>query len=217
MERKGSAIRCIIFDFDGTIADTEHFAFHITNVLAEQYNFKKITREELGDMKKMHFKELLEYIEVSARKLPFILRRGQKLLRHNMHEVQFCEEHFPELLEELQKRDMIIGIITSNTKKNVLRFLADKEIEVFEFLYAASLFNKQAKVKRVLKKYNLKPQEILYVGDEVRDIHSARAAGTKIASVVWGYNDRMFLEAEKPDWLLEDSREILDILDGEYA
>lgn len=215
MERKGSAIRCIIFDFDGTIADTEHFAFHITNLLAERYNFKKITREELGDMKKMHFKELLEYIEVSARQLPFILRRGQKLLRHNMHEVQFCEEHFPELLDELRQRDMILGIITSNTKNNVLRFLEHKKIEIFEFLLAASLFNKQAKIKRIIKKYGLKPEEILYVGDEVRDIHSAHAAGIRIASVVWGYNDRVFLEAEKPDWLLEDSREILKILDGE--
>jgi phosphoglycolate phosphatase len=163
----------------------------------------------------MHFKEILEYIEVSARQLPFILRRGQKLLRHNMHEVRFCEEHFPELLEELQRRDMLLGIITSNTKNNVLRFLKDKGIEVFEFLLAASLFNKQAKVKRIMKQYSLEPEEILYVGDEVRDIHSAHAAGIRIASVVWGYNDRVFLEAEKPDWLLEDSREILEILDGE--
>lgn len=215
MERKSSVIRCIIFDFDGTIADTEHFAFHITNELAERYNFKKITREELGDMKKMHFKELLEYIEVSARQLPFILRRGQKLLRHNMHEVQFCEEHFPEFLDDLGKRELILGIITSNTKKNVLRFLADKNIEIFEFVLAASLFNKQSKVRHIMKKYNLAPEEILYVGDEVRDIHSARASGVHIASVVWGYNDKQFLEAEEPDWLLEDSREILEILDGE--
>jgi phosphoglycolate phosphatase len=132
-----------------------------------------------------------------------------------MHEVRFCEEHFPELLEELQRRDMLLGIITSNTKNNVLRFLKDKGIEVFEFLLAASLFNKQAKVKRIMKQYSLEPEEILYVGDEVRDIHSAHAAGIRIASVVWGYNDRVFLEAEKPDWLLEDSREILEILDGE--
>ncbi len=214
MKRKSSVIRCIIFDFDGTIADTEHFAFHISNELAERYNFKKITREELSDMKKMHFKELLEYIEVSARQLPFILRRGQKLLRHNMHEVQFCEEHFPEFLDELRKRELILGIITSNTKKNVLRFLADKNIEIFKFVLAASLFNKQSKVQHIMKKYSLAPEEILYVGDEVRDIHSARASGVHIASVVWGYNDRQFLEAEQPDWLLEDSREILEILDG---
>ena len=215
MERKSSAIRCIIFDFDGTIADTEHFAFHISNELAERYNFKKITREDLIEMKKMHFKEIMEFIEVSARQLPFILRRGQKLLRRNMHEVQFCEEHFPEFLSDLGKRELILGIITSNTKKNVLRFLKHKNIEIFEFVLAASLFNKQSKVKHIMKKYKLAPEEILYVGDEVRDIHSARASGVHIASVVWGYNDRQFLEAEEPDWLLEDSREILEILDGE--
>jgi phosphoglycolate phosphatase len=45
MAGKTSAIRCIIFDFDGTIADTEHFAFNISNELAERYNFRKITRE----------------------------------------------------------------------------------------------------------------------------------------------------------------------------
>ena len=63
-----------------------------------------------------------------------------------------------------------------------------------------------------MEKHNLKPQEIIYVGDEVRDIQACKKIGVKIIAVSWGYNSKEILDREKPDYLVNKPIEIPKIL-----
>ena len=38
------AYKCVVFDFDGTLADTEEKTFNIYNDMAEKYKYRKITK-----------------------------------------------------------------------------------------------------------------------------------------------------------------------------
>ena len=60
-------------------------------------------------------------------------------------------------------------------------------------------------------KQALHPSNVLYVGDEVRDIEAAKKAGIRIAAVTWGYNSKKALEAYKPDYLVTKPEELLQI------
>lgn len=44
---------------------------------------------------------------------------------------------------------------------------------------------------------------ILFVGDSVVDIETARAAGVHVLSCSWGYGERAALEQHRPDWLVD--------------
>jgi phosphoglycolate phosphatase-like HAD superfamily hydrolase len=53
---------------------------------------------------------------------------------------------------------------------------------------------------------------VLDVGDEVRDIETARQAGVAVAAVTWGFNSRELLARHAPDYLVERPEPILSLL-----
>jgi len=55
-------------------------------------------------------------------------------------------------------------------------------------------------------------EDVIYIGDEVRDIEAARAAGIKIASVTWGYNLESILTENKPDYIVTQPRDLLNLM-----
>jgi len=70
--------KCVCFDFDGTLADTEQKAFDIYNEMAEKYKYKKITHEELMKIKELTIPEIMEIIDIPFYKVPRVLRDGKK-------------------------------------------------------------------------------------------------------------------------------------------
>ena len=64
----------------------------------------------------------------------------------------------------------------------------------------------------MLSKYELEPQDAIYIGDEVRDIKSAKKAGIPIAAVTFGFNSKEALEKESPDYLCDTPAELVKIL-----
>ena len=58
----------------------------------------------------------------------------------------------------------------------------------------------------------LKDEEILYVGDEVRDVVSAHKANIAIASVTYGYNTKEYLSSENPTYFIDSLKELSDIV-----
>ncbi len=201
----------VLFDFDGTIADTEEANFVIYQKLAEKYNLRNITIDELGHIKKMSAKELIEYIELKKRYLPFILRRGKKLLKQDIKNIRLCKDDILDTVKVLRDMGIKIAIITTNSKDNVLTFLNENNVDYFDFILSASMFGKESKMRRIIKKEKLKLSEVLYVGDEIRDIHAAKNTGIDIASVGWGYNTVESLKKHKPEYLIFEPKELIDI------
>ena len=201
----------VFFDFDGTIADTERINFRIFEQLADKYKIRRVSYEELINIKKMSAKQLIDYLNVKKHRLPFILRRGRKLLSQNIKNVELCKENFVDIVKALKSNGVKVAIITTNSKKNVSSFLQNHEFNCFDFIVSSSMFGKEHKIRKILKKESLEPDEVLYVGDEIRDITAAKSSNIKIASVSWGYNTVESLLKHEPDYLLNDPLELIDI------
>lgn len=201
----------IFFDFDGTLADTEEVNFVIYQKLAEKYNLRSITLDELGHLKKMSAKELMEYIELKKRYLPFMLKRGKKLLTQDIRNVKLCKPDIFDTIKQIKSMGIKVAIITTNSKTNVKMFLEEQKVEYFDFIASSTMFGKESKMKKIMRKEKLKNSEVLYVGDEIRDIHAANRAGIDVASVGWGYNTVESLRRNKPQYLIFETAELLDI------
>lgn len=202
----------VLFDFDGTLADTEEVNFVIYQKLAEKYNLRNITLDELGHIKKMSAKELMEYVELKKRYLPFVLKRGKKLLKQDIRNVNLCKPDILECIKKIKSLGINIGIITTNSKTNVKHFLDEHNANFFDFVSSSTMFGKESKIKRIIKKEKLTNKDVLYVGDEIRDIHAAKKAGIDIASVVWGYNTVESLMKNEPNYLIKEPEELFEIL-----
>ncbi len=201
----------VFFDFDGTLADTEEVNFVIYQKLAEKYNLRNITIDELGHIKKMSAKELIAYVELKKRYLPFLLKRGKNLLTQDMKNVKPCKSDIIETVIRLKDMGIKTAIITTNSKTNVEMFLEKYNVGIFDFIASASMFGKESKMRRIMKKEKLKNNEVLYVGDEIRDIHAAKNAGIDVVSVSWGYNTVESLRKNKPNFLISEPSELINI------
>jgi phosphoglycolate phosphatase-like HAD superfamily hydrolase len=73
------------------------------------------------------------------------------------------------------------------------------------------LFGKGKALRRILKADRLEPADVLYIGDEVRDVEAARKAGVAMAAVTWGFHAEPLLRANRPDYVVSDPRELLRV------
>jgi phosphoglycolate phosphatase-like HAD superfamily hydrolase len=204
----------VIFDFDGTLADTEEANFVIYQKLAEKYNLRNITMDELGRLKKMHAKEVIAYIELKKRYLPFLLKKGKNLLTQDIKNISLCKPDIFHIIGNLKKMGIKTAIITTNSKTNVKLFLEAHDVDIFDIIVSAGMFGKESKMKKIVKKAKINIDKFLYVGDEIRDITAARNAKMDIASVGWGYNTVESLKKHKPDYLIFEPSELIDICKG---
>jgi len=206
------APKVIVFDFDGTLADTFDIAFEIVNKLAEEFHFRKLTREEVEHARDMRTRELMKYLGVSPTKLSRIGARGTAALHSQIDRIVPLPG-IPELVRELHRRQFALGIITSNSEDNVRTFLRNHDLDLFQFIRSSSkLLGKAREIRQVMKTFRFGAGDMLFIGDETRDIEAAHKAGIPIAAVSWGYNSRRSLENMKPGRLYDRAESLLDAL-----
>lgn len=199
----------LIFDFDGTIADTLKLQLKIFNNLAPRFGYQQIGSSQVEHLRGKSAREILQQLNISALQLPSIYAAGRKeFLRHAADIAVFPD--IKDVLKELSKH-YGLGIVTSNDTDIVGQFLKKHDMEMFNFVYSdKSIFGKGAILKHLLNKYKFNKNNVLYIGDEVRDIDAAKEAGVKVISVTWGFNTKQALASHHPDHIVDDPREIID-------
>ncbi len=207
------AIKAVIFDFDGTIADTYQAIVDITNSLASEFGYKSLTQEEISFLKNLSSREIIKQSEISLFKLPFLLKRIQKELGQQIEELSPIYG-MKQVIRELESQGYILGIVTSNIQDNVVAFLKKNQLDnYFDFIRSgSSIFGKHRIINKVIKQYNLSPQKVIYVGDETRDIRSARKSNVAIIAVGWGFNSVQVLQQHNPDYLIVKPQKLLEII-----
>jgi phosphoglycolate phosphatase len=115
-----------------------------------------------------------------------------------------------ELLAELKTVGFKVGILSSNNQENIQLFLTKHKINTIDFIYSEkNLFGKDKVLKHLIKKYGLSKEEVIYVGDEVRDVEASQKAEIKVMAVTWGFNSELRLKKSNPDYIISDIKEIL--------
>jgi phosphoglycolate phosphatase len=204
----------LLFDFDGTLADTLAEAVAILNHIGPEYNLKKIDSEELKKLRKMSAREVIKYSGLPVFQIPFLVKRVKDELKKNIENVEPSKD-IKDAIKELSQEKYEMGIVTSNLKESVEKFLKQHDMNFFGSIHSESnIFGKGVVLKKVIKEGNLDPGNVIYLGDEVRDIDAARTAGIRIISVAWGFNLEERLRKHSPDWLIKKPQEILDILEN---
>ncbi|MES2475770.1 MAG: HAD-IA family hydrolase [Verrucomicrobiota bacterium] len=205
--------KTLVFDFDGTIADTLGETRRIFNRIAPDYGIREVAEHELDHLRHLSLKELLEHLEIPKRRVPALISRGTGMMRGNITELKLIDG-MPEVLVELRKHVRSFGILTSNSTANVDLFLRTHGLrDEFDFISSTSkLTGKSKHLKAIRKTFTMRPEELLYIGDELRDVKASQKAGIPIAAVTWGFNSHESLAAAKPDYLFDKPEDFLRLL-----
>ena len=205
--------KVIIFDFDGTIADTVDALVTIANRLALEFGYVPINSQELVLLRNLTAREIIKYSGVSLFKIPFMMKRVKGELKDKIPELKPIEGINAALIE-LHNQGYHLGIITSNSQENVNQFLKCHNLDyLFEFIYSGvTIFGKTTIINNVLRQKQFKSEAVIYVGDETRDVESAKKANIKVIAVSWGFNSAEALTKQNPDFLIHHPSELLDVI-----
>ena len=205
--------KTIIFDFDGTIADTLDSVVRIVNSHAEHFGYKKVTKGDIPYLQGKKPKEILSYLGISIFKLPSWIKKIHSEINKEISNMTPTVNISPLLSELNNDEHFHLGILTSNTQENVKQFLYNNELNFFDFVRTGkSVFGKSHIINKIIKQRKINKSEVFYVCDEVRDIEAARKSGIKSVAVTWGYNTKDALQKEDPDFLANTPDELRDII-----
>ncbi len=198
-----------IFDLDGTLVDSFPWFLQHANHVADTFSFRHIAPEDIDRLRRAGPREILAHLDVPLWKLPMIARHMRRLKSQHVGDLAL----FPgasEMLHALKDGGMTLALVSSDSETNARQQLGDDNAALFsEFACGASLFGKAAKFRRVLKRLGIAPAHAIAIGDEVRDIEAARAAGIACGAVTWGYAAPEKLRALGPDLVFEGLGEVV--------
>lgn len=204
--------RLVIFDFDGTLADSFPWFADIFNQVAERYRFRRIAPDDVDLLRGFDAQKLRRHLGVSWWKIPLIARHVRSLMASDIQRIALFDGVEP-LLRSLAADGVTLAVVSSNSTSNVLKVLGPRNAALISYFECGvSLFGKKAKFRQIVKKSGIPPSEALCVGDEIRDIQAAKRANLASGAVTWGFARPESLRAQSPTEVfasLEGIREVV--------
>ncbi len=205
----------VIFDFDGTIADSFPYVFDFLKQVAR--NTKHYTPEEIEASRKMSMKRLALHLGVPVWQLLPTYFRGRHYLRQYMRDVK-AFAGMPELIRQLHVEGWQLFIASANSGRNIRALLRHLQLgQYFTTVRGGSGFmGKPRLLNYIVQRYRLDKSQTWYVGDETGDIVSATASGLHSIAVGWGFADPAKLKLVEPHATADVPGDIAVIVEAEW-
>ncbi|MBS7384550.1 MAG: HAD-IA family hydrolase [Bacteroidales bacterium] len=213
-------IKLVIFDFDGTLADTKENIILTFQMTMKELGVEIKSRQEcaatIGLTLEDAFKVL--YPGMAAEKYILLRDTYRRIFKENRKIL--VPGLFPEVmetLEELRRRGYLMSIASSRLSPSLHSFLEDMKIaHLFEYAVGGDNVEhpKPAPdaVLQILRHYNLSAEEAFVVGDMPFDINMATNAGVKSCGVTWGNADAAQLKESGANYIIDKMSQLLEIL-----
>lgn len=202
----------VVFDFDGTLADSLAQAVAIFQRIGPGLGLNPIRDADVSTLRTLPTKQLLKTLGVRFWKLPRVVRTYQAAAAEHAHELKL-HAGIPQLLVGLHSAGHRLGVLSSN-REDVIRscLRANGVEELFAFVVGyPKLFGKAKALRRILKSERIDRDQLLYVGDEVRDIEAARKVKVAVVAATWGFHARPLLEAASPTSFADTPADVMAV------
>ncbi|MEK6244065.1 MAG: HAD-IA family hydrolase [Pseudomonadota bacterium] len=189
--------KSILFDFDGTLADTATDLARPLNRLRAARGLPELPLETLRPFASAGARGLLEAgLGILPDHAEFKPLR-EAFLQHYADEICVDTRLFPgieTLLVEIETRGLRWGIVTNKSTHLTRKIVAALGLERRAACVVCGdttphLKPHPASLLHAAKELDLAPQDCVYLGDDLRDVQAARAAGMRAVAVQWGYGE----------------------------
>ena len=196
-----------IFDLDGTLADSFPWFLRNVNDVADRFGFRRVADDEIEQLRHAGTREIIRRLDVPMWKLPMIARHMRRMKTSDLDGIPL----FPgaaAMLRALRDGGLALALVSSDHETNARGLLGEAAGLFAHFDCGAALFGKAARFRRILKRAGVAPTQAISIGDEIRDIEAARAAGLACGAVTWGYAAPNALRALGPEWMFDRMEDI---------
>lgn len=194
-------VKCVIFDFDGTLADTLPICVDAFQKTVEHFLGKRLNSEEIlsffGPSEEGSLKQFVpDRLDEALNKFYYYYKEAHLQCPGLFNGIK-------EILDYLKNNGVKLALVTGKGRKSCEIALQFYGIEnIFEQIETGAPQGdvKTENIKKVLENLGASPEETIYVGDAPTDIIASRANNISVVSALWGSmtNEKAVKELE-PD------------------
>lgn len=206
--------KVVIFDFDGTMADTAPMIRAIYAEMATQNNWRTMTDEDYDRLRRGSLRQARKWAGIHVWQFPIVVHSAKKLMRQEADKVIL----FPgivELIRKLSDTGHEVYALSRNSSATLAHVFERYELgNVIEILprRKRTLGSKTMAIKKLLRRKKYDKKQVWMIGDEVRDVQAAHRAGVQSIAVAWGIQDVSLLKLNHPTHLVESVAELRELL-----
>lgn len=209
------SIKCLLFDFDGTIADTNNIIFLSLQEAVEKYTGFRPSKKDLMPVFGRLLIDQMSYF--NKENAPDMAQ----CYKETYHKLQFkMVKPFPGVIRcinMLKNNGIILGIVSAKTRNGIMTGLNTFGIDkCFDIIISAQDITKSKPdpepVIKAVKKASVDFNEAIMIGDSPYDIESGNNAGTKTALVNWTLFSDDYFKDLKIDYRLNNMDELTSII-----
>jgi HAD superfamily hydrolase (TIGR01549 family) len=201
-------LKCIVFDMDGTLTQTNQLIYDSFNYIAQKYAGRTYTIPEIHAMFGPPEEEaLLEIVRLDQ--MDEVMKDYLAFYRTHHSQLARLYPGIDEILRYTKERGKNLALFTGKgthtTRITLQEFHIDK---YFDFVVTGNdVVNRKPSsegLRKIMEHFALQPNEVLMVGDAVSDVKAAHEAGVKIAAVVWDSYAKDIVMQMKSDSIFHD-------------
>lgn len=211
-----NSFKAIVFDWSGTLSDDAALCLDADNRLLARHGHAPISLREF-----VRFYTTSDLVAFYERE--FGLRFASHEQLHDEYEEAMRASPLKpkpygragETLAALKRAGLRLFVLSAHPQS-----VLEAEARAYGFRsffeagrgFVGSVWDKTNALKRLVAEHALEASETLFVGDVILDVRSGKAAGVRTCACAYGYHPREWLEKEKPDFIISDVSELLDIV-----
>lgn len=214
--------KLLIFDLDGTLADTLPTLTESMNSVLAEFSFPLIdddhTRASLGNGMLTLCRRCIpaEYYDDENVYLPFLARYKEAYAR-NYLDVDAPYEGLGEVIAELKQRGYTLAVLSNKPNRytvDIVEKLFGKGTfaEIRGMIEGVPIKPDPTSFLDIVKKLGFTAENTVMIGDGETDFNVSQNAGASCISVSWGYRTRDQLTAAGATTIIDNTRELLEIL-----
>ncbi|HEY3344991.1 MAG TPA: HAD hydrolase-like protein [Anaerolineaceae bacterium] len=203
----------IIFDFDGTLADSFPYVVSLFDEVADRHRIQRIDMDQIEMLRGLDAQQMMAYFHVPFWRMPFIARDVQSRMARDIQRIALFDG-MGRVLQELTARGKQLAVVSSNSTANIRKVLGPQNSALIRYFEGGvTLLGKSPKIRKVMRRCGVQTHQTLLIGDEIRDIQAARQAQVDCGVVAWGYTRLDALVNHMPEIVFHTVEDMLVKID----
>nr|WP_205346127.1 N-acetylmuramic acid 6-phosphate phosphatase MupP [Pseudomonas nitroreducens] len=215
-------LKAVLFDMDGTLLDTAPDFVAVCQAMLKAHGRAPIDDQRIQDVVSGGARAMVAAtFDMDPEAPGFETLRQEFLDRYQEHCAVFTRpyEGMAELLESIERSRLIWGVVTNKPVRFAAPIMQQLGLAERSAVLVCPDHVKNSKpdpemLLLACSQLNIDPSQVLFIGDDLRDIESGRAAGTKTAAVRYGY---IHPDDNPAHWgadvIVDHPRDLLAVLD----
>ncbi len=213
--------KAIIFDLDGTLIDSLTDIAICTNIVLKEFNFPTYKIEEyknfVGGGALVLVKNCLPK-NSSQELINRVMKRFKEIYDQNLPSNTKPYKGIKELLNELNNRNIKIGVLSNKPHKFTLKYVNHffNDFNIMEIHGQKEGIPKKPDPKAAIdiaNSFNIPCEDIYFIGDSDIDMQTAKSANMKAVGVEWGFRGIKELIENGADFIIKTPYEILKLIE----